>query len=91
MLESVGLALTVVLLGALLVLCARWLPGGPARFAAALIPIAGVYFIAHYAAGNLEKISGGYRPLTRVDGTEYDVAAQTSGGPCGEGWQGSLH
>lgn len=48
-------------------------------------------FISHYAAGNVEKISGGYRPLIRVDGTEYDVTPQTSGGPCGEGWKGSLH
>jgi ectoine hydroxylase-related dioxygenase (phytanoyl-CoA dioxygenase family) len=48
-------------------------------------------FICHYAAGNLEKISGGYRPLIRMDGSEYDVEAQTSGGPCGEGWEGSLH
>ncbi|MDB6094676.1 MAG: Phytanoyl-CoA dioxygenase [Verrucomicrobia bacterium] len=48
-------------------------------------------FISHYAAGNLQKISGGYRPLTRMDGTEYDVEAQTSGGPCGKGWTGSLH
>ncbi len=48
-------------------------------------------FISHYASGNVEKISGGYRPLTRMDGTEYDVQAQTSGGPCGTGWKGSLH
>ncbi|MDB6126117.1 MAG: Phytanoyl-CoA dioxygenase [Verrucomicrobia bacterium] len=48
-------------------------------------------FISHYAAGNVQKISGGYRPLTRLDGTEYDVDAQASGGPCGEGWKGALH
>jgi phytanoyl-CoA hydroxylase len=48
-------------------------------------------FICHYASGNLEKISGGYRPLVRMDGTEYEVEAQTAGGPCGEGWQGGLH
>lgn len=48
-------------------------------------------FICHYAAGNLEKISASYRPLVRMDGSEYDVEAQTSGGPCGEGWQGALH
>jgi hypothetical protein len=49
-LDTLGLLLVTGLLGLLLVVCARWLPGGPARFAAALIPIAGVYFIAHYAA-----------------------------------------
>lgn len=48
-------------------------------------------FISHYAAGNVRKISGSYRPLIRMDGTEYDVEPQTSGGPCGEGWTGSLH
>ena len=48
-------------------------------------------FICHYAAGNLRKISGGYRPLTKMDGTEYDVEPQTGGGPCGEGWKGALH
>lgn len=48
-------------------------------------------FICHYAAGNLEKISGGYRPLVRMDGSEYEVEPQTGGGPCGEGWQGGLH
>jgi ectoine hydroxylase-related dioxygenase (phytanoyl-CoA dioxygenase family) len=48
-------------------------------------------FISHYAAGDIRKISGGYRPLTRMDGTSYDVEAQTSGGPCGEGWKGGLH
>jgi phytanoyl-CoA hydroxylase len=48
-------------------------------------------FICHYAAGNVRKISAGYRPLIKLDGTEYDVEPQTSGGPCGEGWKGSLH
>ena len=49
-LATLGLLGVAALLGLLLLVCARWLPGGPARFAAALIPIAGVYFIAHYAA-----------------------------------------
>ncbi len=48
-------------------------------------------FICHYASGNVQKISGSYHPLTRLDGTTYEVTAQTSGGPCGEGWKGSLH
>lgn len=48
-------------------------------------------FICHYATGALDKISGGYLPLTRMDGSEYRVTAQTGGGPCGEGWTGSLH
>ena len=48
-------------------------------------------FIGHYAAGNLQRISGGYRPLVRMDGTEYEVEPQTSGGPCGEGWTGQIH
>lgn len=48
-------------------------------------------FICHYAAGNLRRISGSYHPLVRMDGTDYEVEVQTSGGPCGEGWSGSLH
>ena len=48
-------------------------------------------FIAHYVAGDIRKISGGYRPLINLDGTEHSVEAQTSGGPCGEGWKGALH
>jgi len=48
-------------------------------------------FICHYAAGNVEKISGSYHPLVRMDGTVYEVEAQVSGGPCGEGWKGALH
>lgn len=48
-------------------------------------------FIAHYAAGNVQRISGSYHPLTRLDGTTYEVTPQTSGGPCGEGWKGTLH
>jgi len=48
-------------------------------------------FICHYASGNLRRISGAYHPLTRMDGTEYEVEIQTSGGPCGEGWTGAAH
>ncbi len=48
-------------------------------------------FICHYAAGNVRKISSGYRPLITMDGREYEVEPQSSGGPCGEGWKGSLH
>jgi hypothetical protein len=48
-------------------------------------------FICHYAGGDVRKISAGYHPLTRLDGTTYEVTPQTSGGPCGEGWKGSLH
>jgi phytanoyl-CoA hydroxylase len=48
-------------------------------------------FIAHYVAGDVRKISGGYRPLLNLDGTEHGVEPQTSGGPCGEGWKGALH
>lgn len=48
-------------------------------------------FICHYAGGDVRRISGGYHPLTRMDGTTYEVTPQTSGGPCGEGWKGSLH
>ncbi|MFI5335328.1 MAG: phytanoyl-CoA dioxygenase family protein [Opitutales bacterium] len=48
-------------------------------------------FICHYASGNVRKISGAYHPLMRMDGTVYEVEAQSSGGPCGEGWTGSVH
>lgn len=48
-------------------------------------------FISHYVAGDVRKISGGYRPLLNLNGTEHGVEPQTSGGPCGEGWKGALH
>jgi len=48
-------------------------------------------FIGHYAAGSLEKISKFYLPLIKMDGTEYDVAVNVGGGPCGEGWEGAVH
>ena len=48
-------------------------------------------FICHYASGNVRKISGSYHPLVRMDGSLYEVEQQVSGGPCGEGWKGSLH
>lgn len=48
-------------------------------------------FICHYAAGNVRKISRGYHPLVRMNGQDYEVEASASGGPCGEGWKGSLH
>ena len=48
-------------------------------------------FICHYASGDVQKISNSYRPLIRMDGSEYEVASQVSGGPCGEGWKGLLH
>lgn len=48
-------------------------------------------FICHYAQGDLQRISSGYLPLVRMDGSDYGVEPQTSGGPCGEGWGGSLH
>ena len=48
-------------------------------------------FIGHYAAGSLEKISKFYLPLVKMDGTDYDVTAQTGGGACGQDWIGAVH
>ena len=48
-------------------------------------------FIGHYAAGSLEKISKFYLPLVKMDGTDYEVAAQTGGGACGQEWVGAVH
>ncbi|HEX4139351.1 MAG TPA: phytanoyl-CoA dioxygenase family protein [Candidatus Methylacidiphilales bacterium] len=48
-------------------------------------------FIGHYAAGSVEKISKFYIPLIKMDGTEYDVTAQTGGGACGQEWVGAVH
>jgi phytanoyl-CoA hydroxylase len=48
-------------------------------------------FIGHYAAGSLEKISKFYLPLVKMDGTDYDVAAQIGGGACGQEWVGAVH
>jgi ectoine hydroxylase-related dioxygenase (phytanoyl-CoA dioxygenase family) len=48
-------------------------------------------FIGHYAAGSLEKISKFYFPLVNMDGTEHQVEANLSGGPCGVSWLGEEH
>jgi phytanoyl-CoA hydroxylase len=48
-------------------------------------------FIGHYAAGSLEKISKFYLPLIKMDGSEYEVAAQVGGGACGQDWVGAVH
>jgi phytanoyl-CoA hydroxylase len=48
-------------------------------------------FIGHYAAGSLEKISKFYLPLVKMDGTDYEVAAQAGGGACGQDWVGAVH
>ena len=48
-------------------------------------------FIGHYAAGSLEKIAKFYLPLVKMDGTDYEVPAQTGGGACGEDWIGAVH
>jgi len=48
-------------------------------------------FIGHYAAGSLDKISKFYLPLVRMDGTDYEVTAQTGGGACGQDWLGAVH
>lgn len=48
-------------------------------------------FIGHYAAGSVRRISRFYLPLVRMDGTDHDVEANMSGGPCGPGWAGAAH
>jgi phytanoyl-CoA hydroxylase len=48
-------------------------------------------FICHYAAGSLEKISKGYLPLTRADGSTFEVQKNEGGGPCGTEWSGGYH
>ena len=49
-------------------------------------------FIGHYAAGTLDRISKFYLPLVKFDdATDYEVAAATGGGACGETWQGATH
>jgi len=48
-------------------------------------------FIAHYARGDLRKISHWYLPLVRMDGTDFEVEKQNKGGPCGDGWDGATH
>ncbi|KXU37751.1 hypothetical protein AXK11_00110 [Cephaloticoccus primus] len=51
-------------------------------------------WICHYAEGDLRKISQGYNPLVRMDGTDFEVEGQASGtGPCGSesGWLGAVH
>jgi phytanoyl-CoA hydroxylase len=48
-------------------------------------------FIGHYAAGSLEKISQFYLPLVKLDGTDFEVAANLDGGACGDDWQGGVH
>lgn len=49
-------------------------------------------FIGHYAAGNLNEISKFYLPLVKFeDATDFEVAAVTGGGVCGDTWQGATH
>ena len=48
-------------------------------------------FIAHYAAGSLEKIAKFYFPLLNMDGTEHQAEANLGGGACGEAWLGAAH
>ena len=48
-------------------------------------------FIGHYAAGSLDKISGFYLPMVKMDGSNYQVPAQTGGGACGQDWLGAVH
>jgi phytanoyl-CoA hydroxylase len=47
--------------------------------------------IGHYVPATTQRISSYYLPLLRMDGVEYQTEAQTSGGPCGSGWQGAQH
>jgi phytanoyl-CoA hydroxylase len=48
-------------------------------------------FICHYVAGSTDRISRFYNPLVRMDGSEIEIAANESGGPCGELWKGATH
>jgi len=48
-------------------------------------------WICHYAEGDLAKISRYYNPLVKMDGTDFEIAAQDGGGPCGETWRGAAH
>ena len=48
-------------------------------------------FIAHYVPATTQKLSRFYLPLARMDGAEFETGVQTSGGPCGTGWNGAGH
>ena len=39
--------------------------------------------ICHYASVEDTKISSGYKPLFRFDGSEFEIASNEGGGPCG--------
>jgi ectoine hydroxylase-related dioxygenase (phytanoyl-CoA dioxygenase family) len=47
--------------------------------------------IGHYVPATTSRISRFYMPLLRMDGSEFETAAQESGGPCGSGWNGAQH
>lgn len=48
-------------------------------------------FIGHYVPASTERISHHYLPLLTRDGEEVVTEVNSSGGACGEEWQGSSH
>jgi len=48
-------------------------------------------FIGHYVSATTTKLSSFYMPLATMAGTEFETGVQTSGGPCGTGWNGAGH
>lgn len=48
-------------------------------------------FIGHYVPASTARISHFYLPLLTQAGAEVSVEANTSGGACGEAWQGASH
>ncbi len=48
-------------------------------------------FIGHYTGASVQRISQFYLPLVRMDGSDHEVEANRSGGPCGPGWAGAVH
>lgn len=48
-------------------------------------------FIGHYVPVSTQRISHHYLPLLARDGAEVTVDVNTSGGACGEAWEGASH
>ena len=47
--------------------------------------------IFHYVPQASREVSRFYMPLVAPDGTEVRIDEATGGGPCGDGWEGSMH
>lgn len=48
-------------------------------------------FICHYVPASAKRISHFYLPLLNALGGDVMIEPNTTGGPCGQGWEGDIH